>query len=453
VDKIDTTTETQEENQPTKPLGELLKSYRERAAMDYDQAANTLCLTVTTLQALENEQFDLLPEAPYIRGYLRSYAKLANVSSAEAIARYEEIRGGTSTAANLQYNFAPTSSVNNIIKPVISPILLRFGLLAVVILSLAVISMLPDVREWSTGIWTEFSEKTVATEAQSTDPQNPKDVHLKIPVAQNANSDETTVATTTPSSPTTSSVPDNNTHTSSSSVATTASNHSPQATLGSMNGEINRQNQTETNEQTTDIKSTQINNNKATSQETSTTTAPIETATVDTNNTSTIGTSDTPSETENPPALNSDNSSNTSNNAVAQNTTVTTENNNTPPTATTTAGDTANTPVTDDTNPQVNTEDTTTAESETTDAEKQTGEVSIKLVFTKEVWMRVDSNKKKVFSGLKKDGDTEEFKASKPLSFKVGNAPGVEIYIDGQRYDQTPHTRGAVSRFKIEDTP
>jgi cytoskeletal protein RodZ len=448
VDKIDTKTEVQEESQPTKPLGELLKGYRERADMDYAQAANTLCLTVATLEALENEQFDLLPEAPYIRGYLRSYAKLAHVSSAEAIARYEEIRGGTSTAANLQYNFSPTSSVNNIIKPAISPIMFRFGIIAVVILSLSVISMLPDVRAWSTGIWTEFSQKTVETEAQSNQQQASKPQSPE----QNTNtaSSETAVATTeirktVPVDPALLS----------------------QSVVGNMDGNINRQNQSEVDAQTetNDKNTSQVNHAVPEPKDSQTATTlteapPTLTPTKTTEQNANTATSATSATSSNEQVSTPDNASSATINpseAVAQNATAAstsnTAANNVNEATTTTAenptSETAATTAIEETGDATN----ATAEAETTDSAAQTGEVSIKLVFTKDVWMRVDSNKKKVFSGLKKNGDTEEFKATKPLSFKVGNAPGVEIYINGQRYDQTPHTRGAVSRFKIEDTP
>jgi hypothetical protein len=80
------------------------------------------------------------------------------------------------------------------------------------------------------------------------------------------------------------------------------------------------------------------------------------------------------------------------------------------------------------------------------------GEAVVKLVFKDEVWMRVNggAKNKKLFGGLKKSGETHEFKAAKPLSFKVGNAPGVDIYINGKLYDQTPHLSGVVSKFKVE---
>lgn len=456
MDKIEKITEIQEENNPTKTLGELLKSYRENSNMDYDQAANTLCLKADTLRALENEQFDLLPEAPYIRGYLRSYAKLGNVSSSEAIARYEALRGDTSTAENLQYNFAPTSSVNNVIKPIISPIILRFAALTVAILALAVISMLPEVRQWSTGVWNEFSEKNVVAQsssdssnqaAEDTATQTEKQTETHNPIANNVSGSTNTETTT--------------------EIAKTPNMH----------GAINRQGQNSVD--TTNVqnpKNTSVataatvtpntvsegeasSEKQATSTESSDENPSSATASTTPSVASTAENTQTPSNAHANNAASSTESNATSTAAMAANTsnpnatTAVNVNTDTAQTANVNADGTqlANAAENTATSTETNTDAETTGED--SDAEKQASEVSIKLVFTKKVWMRVNSKKKKVFSGLKQNGDVEEFTASKPLSFKVGNAPGVEIYIDGKLYDQTAHTRGAVSRFKIEETP
>ena len=73
------------------------------------------------------------------------------------------------------------------------------------------------------------------------------------------------------------------------------------------------------------------------------------------------------------------------------------------------------------------------------------------MEFSDEVWVQVKgADKKTVFESLNTNGTTKEFKATPPLSFKIGNAPGAKIYINGQLYDSTPYTKGSVARFKIE---
>jgi hypothetical protein len=79
------------------------------------------------------------------------------------------------------------------------------------------------------------------------------------------------------------------------------------------------------------------------------------------------------------------------------------------------------------------------------------GDVNVKLEFTQDVWMQVkDETKKTLFESTNTAGTTKEFKATTPLNFKVGNAPGVKVYLNGQLYDQTPYTKGSVARFKVE---
>jgi hypothetical protein len=33
---------------------------------------------------------------------------------------------------------------------------------------------------------------------------------------------------------------------------------------------------------------------------------------------------------------------------------------------------------------------------------------------------------------------------------KIGNAPGVKIYVNGQPFDLAAHTKGSVARFRVE---
>lgn len=73
------------------------------------------------------------------------------------------------------------------------------------------------------------------------------------------------------------------------------------------------------------------------------------------------------------------------------------------------------------------------------------------MEFAEEVWTQVKGeDKKPLFESLNTAGTIKEFKAKAPLDFKIGNAPGVKIYINGQLFDQTPHIKGSVARFKVE---
>ncbi|WMP17101.1 helix-turn-helix domain-containing protein [Thiothrix lacustris] len=79
------------------------------------------------------------------------------------------------------------------------------------------------------------------------------------------------------------------------------------------------------------------------------------------------------------------------------------------------------------------------------------GEISIKMEFAQEVWMQIKGDDKKtLFESLNTAGNIKEFKATPPLNVKIGNAPGVKIFVNGQPFDLAPHTKGSVARFRVE---
>jgi len=72
------------------------------------------------------------------------------------------------------------------------------------------------------------------------------------------------------------------------------------------------------------------------------------------------------------------------------------------------------------------------------------------MEFTQEVWMQVkDGSNKAIFESLNSPNTWKQFKTRTPLSFKIGNAPGVKLYLNGQAYDHAQYTRGSVARFTV----
>lgn len=79
------------------------------------------------------------------------------------------------------------------------------------------------------------------------------------------------------------------------------------------------------------------------------------------------------------------------------------------------------------------------------------GEINIKMEFSEEVWMQIKGDDKKtLFESLNTAGNIKEFKATPPLNVKIGNAPGVKIFVNGQPFELAPHTKGSVARFRVE---
>ena len=69
-------------------LGERLRSARKARALTLEQAAFTLRLEVPVLRALEDERYDALGAAVFVRGHLKAYAKLLGLSEEAVLAAY-----------------------------------------------------------------------------------------------------------------------------------------------------------------------------------------------------------------------------------------------------------------------------------------------------------------------------------------------------------------------------
>jgi len=139
-------------------LGSLLREYREIAGNSVAQMAETLCLSEETLVNLENEELKTLPEPPYVRGYLRNYAKLADKDPAILINSYESLRGAD--PSDLDYHFKTKPTILADSKKTISPVMGQLLLLSLLLLFIGGISMIPAVNKWITNTWNDFSDQT-----------------------------------------------------------------------------------------------------------------------------------------------------------------------------------------------------------------------------------------------------------------------------------------------------
>jgi len=139
-------------------LGSLLREYREIAGNSVAQMAEALCLSEETLINLENEDFKTLPEPPYVRGYLRNYAKLADKDPATLINSYESLRGAD--PSDLDYHFKTKPTILTESKTTMSPVMGQLLLLSLLLLFIGGISMIPAVNKWITNTWNDFSDQT-----------------------------------------------------------------------------------------------------------------------------------------------------------------------------------------------------------------------------------------------------------------------------------------------------
>jgi cytoskeleton protein RodZ len=71
------------------PVGEYLKSVREARGLQLDQASRVTRISKSYLVAIEQGEFEKLPNAAYIKGFLRLYASYLSLSPDEVVRRYE----------------------------------------------------------------------------------------------------------------------------------------------------------------------------------------------------------------------------------------------------------------------------------------------------------------------------------------------------------------------------
>jgi len=72
------------------PVGEYLKSVRESRGVQLEEASQVTKIGKNYLAAIEEGQFDKLPNAAYIKGFLRLYAGFLSLSGDDVVRRYEQ---------------------------------------------------------------------------------------------------------------------------------------------------------------------------------------------------------------------------------------------------------------------------------------------------------------------------------------------------------------------------
>ena len=71
--------------------GEYLRQIRVNQKRELDDVSKDLKIPLKTLVALEQDEYTALPEATFIKGYYRTYAKYLQVDASVIIQRFDEI--------------------------------------------------------------------------------------------------------------------------------------------------------------------------------------------------------------------------------------------------------------------------------------------------------------------------------------------------------------------------
>lgn len=138
-------------------LSSIFRRHREEHGLNINQVAEALCLSPKVITAIEAENLDGLPEPPYVRGYLRSFAKYTEVDPTEMINAYEKLRGAKPNELDYHFTTPPATKPK---KQGISSGVLKIGLLILLLGLLAILSMIPAVKEWAGNTWNQFSDQS-----------------------------------------------------------------------------------------------------------------------------------------------------------------------------------------------------------------------------------------------------------------------------------------------------
>lgn len=80
----------QDPQKRTETIGVVLADARNRAGLSQEEIASQMNLMVSTIQALEEDDFANLPGPTYVRGYLHTYSKLVGLDAGQLIRIYNK---------------------------------------------------------------------------------------------------------------------------------------------------------------------------------------------------------------------------------------------------------------------------------------------------------------------------------------------------------------------------
>jgi len=74
---------------------QMLSQAREAMGLSQDQVAQELYLTPNYIRLIDSDEIDKIQKQAFVRGYLRSYAKMVHLDADEVVARFETSQGST----------------------------------------------------------------------------------------------------------------------------------------------------------------------------------------------------------------------------------------------------------------------------------------------------------------------------------------------------------------------
>ncbi|MEX2489755.1 MAG: helix-turn-helix domain-containing protein, partial [Pseudomonadales bacterium] len=74
----------------TETASEMLRKAREEKGLSQKEVADQLFLTETFVRYIDDGEFHKIPKQPFVKGYLRSYARVVNLSGDKVVACYQK---------------------------------------------------------------------------------------------------------------------------------------------------------------------------------------------------------------------------------------------------------------------------------------------------------------------------------------------------------------------------
>lgn len=125
-------------------LGAMLREAREARGLSAREAADAMNLSVRFVDALENEQFDKLPARAFVRGYLRSYARMLGLSEDEVISCYYRVAGEDRTDPYFASKRDARDRPSELVHEHTGQVLVAVFALVVLVLLIALWAVWPD---------------------------------------------------------------------------------------------------------------------------------------------------------------------------------------------------------------------------------------------------------------------------------------------------------------------
>lgn len=111
--------------------GAILRKTREEKGLSYEDVENSIKIRVRYLQALENEEYDILPGTTYTKGFLRTYARYLGINPEEVIECYNA-SFQRKTEPEVHPPLTPISSTPVWFKPIVLLVMALFAVAVVI---------------------------------------------------------------------------------------------------------------------------------------------------------------------------------------------------------------------------------------------------------------------------------------------------------------------------------